>query len=346
MTDRYDRQVRFFGAEGQRRIADAHVVALGCGGLGMHVIQQFAYLDAQRWTLVDDDDVDDTSINRMVGATPEDVGTAKVDIAARLVRGLHPMATIDRIRGRVGDPEIADRLIQALAEADLDFGCFDMETPRLHTTKLCSDIGVPYVDAATDIFEEDGQLVYGGRMVVAHDGTGCVACLGVLDQVGLARERMTPTQRAEHDRIYGVDRGDLDGSGPSVVMLNGAVASLAATEAMVFLTGIREPNRQLTYRAHMGNVGRDLSKGDPDCAYCATGVHTERAPGPARGPRPRRPAGAASGHPRGVAAAVGQSHSSLADPRPPSPTPGAPHRGSRRRRPAGEQADGPWPHQR
>lgn len=269
MTDRYDRQIRFFGAEGQRHIEDAHVVVLGCGGLGMHVIQQLAYLGIQRWTFIDDDAVDNTSLNRLVGAVPEDVGTAKIDIAARLVRSLHPSAIIDKIEGRVGDPKLADQLADALSRADLMIGCFDKETPRLHATKLSSDVGVPYIDAATDIVEQDNDLMYGGRIVVAHNGTGCLACLDVLDQVELAREQMTPVQRAEHDRIYGVDRGDLDGSGPSVVTLNGVVASLACTEAMVLLTSLREPNRQLTYRAYLGGVGRDTSKGDPDCAHCA-----------------------------------------------------------------------------
>lgn len=269
MTDRYDRQIRFFGAEGQRRIEDAYVVLLGCGGLGMHVIQQLAYLGVQNWTFVDDDAVDDTSLNRLVGAVSDDVGTAKLDIATRLVRSLHPAANVDKIEGLVGDPELGDRLTQALPEADLVIGCFDRETPRLHTTKLCSDVGVPYIDAATDIVDDGAALLYGGRIVAAHDGTGCLACLDVLDQVELAREQMTPLQRVEHDRIYGVDRGELDGSGPSVVTLNGVVASLACTEAMVLLTGLREPNRQLTYRAHLGGVGRDMSTGNADCAYCA-----------------------------------------------------------------------------
>ncbi|MET7281866.1 ThiF family adenylyltransferase [Kribbella sp. NPDC005582] len=269
MDDRYDRQIRLFGAEGQSFIENAHVVVLGCGGIGMPVIQQLGYLGVRHWTLVDDDAIDVTTLNRLVGAVPEDVGTVKMEVATRLIRGLHPSAIVDAIDGRVGDPKIVHQLTEALSRADLVIGCFDRETPRLFTTKLCSDVGVPYIDAATDVVEDDDELMYGGRVITAHDGTGCVACLGVLDQVELAREKMTPVQREEHDRIYGVDRGDLDGSGPSVVMLNGVVASLACTEAMVLLTGLRVPNRQLTYRAHLGGVGRDMSRGDPACVYCS-----------------------------------------------------------------------------
>jgi molybdopterin/thiamine biosynthesis adenylyltransferase len=265
---RYDRQIRFFGAEGQRRIEDARIVVLGCGGLGMHAIQQLAYLGVKHWTLLDDDEVDNTSLNRLVGATPADVGTPKVEIAVRPIRSLHPHATINLINGRVGDPDVDNRLSQALAEADLVMGCFDKESPRLYSTRLCSDLGVPYIDAASDIINDDG-LVYGGRVIVAHDGSGCLACLDALDLRELRREQMTRQQRVEDDRIYGVEPGDLDGSGPSVVSLNGVVASLACTEAIMLLTGMREPNRQLTYRADLGGVTRGMSKGDPDCSYCA-----------------------------------------------------------------------------
>ena len=60
-----------------------------------------------------------------------------------------------------------------------------------------------------------------GPVVVSDDGTGCVSCLEVLDVAYLVRERMTDEQRRVLDEIYGIDRGELGGSGPSVVRLNG-----------------------------------------------------------------------------------------------------------------------------
>jgi molybdopterin/thiamine biosynthesis adenylyltransferase len=270
MTDRYDRQVRFFGALGQRRISDARIVMMGCGGLGMHVIQQLAYLGVQHWTLLEHDDVDETSLNRLISAVPGDVDTSKLAIAERLIRAVQPTADIDPIDGLLGDPELAERVTARVAEADLVIGCFDKETPRLRATELCSSLGVPYIDAATEIIDDkDNGLTYGGRVVAAGDGHGCVACLDVLDQRELTRESLTPQQQVEFDKAYGLDRGDLAGSGPSVVTLNGVVGSLAATEAMMLLTGLRAPVRQLTYRGHLGTVGRTMAEGHPDCAFCA-----------------------------------------------------------------------------
>ncbi|MER6591131.1 hypothetical protein ABT214_04585 [Micromonospora purpureochromogenes] len=86
-------------------------------------------------------------------------------------------------------------------------------------------------------------------IVVAGLGSGCVFCLGHLDQRQIRQATMTDEDRAAEAAIYGVPADALDGTGPSVVTINGVVAALAATEAMVHLTGLRAPNKQLTYRA-------------------------------------------------------------------------------------------------
>lgn len=80
---------------------------------------------------------------------------------------------------------------------------------------------------------------------------------------------MTDEERAADAAIYGVPAAALDDAGPSVVTINGVVASLATTEAMVHLTGLRTPKKQLTYRADHGGVRINL---DPParttCPYC------------------------------------------------------------------------------
>ena len=78
----------------------------------------------------------------------------------------------------------------------------------------------------------------------------------------------TPEKREAHDRIYGVERGALAGTGPMVVSLNGAVASLAVTEFMLFVTGMRAPAGQLIYRAETRVVRRVVDEPEPGCYFC------------------------------------------------------------------------------
>lgn len=264
MNDRYDRQIGLFGNEGQNRVARARVVILGVGGLGMPLAQQLAYLGVTSWAVADSDLVDTTSLNRLVGATTDDIDIPKVAIAERLIRAVHLDADITLLP--VDLPH--ESITAAVAHATVVIGCFDKETPRLAATELCSTAGVPYIDVATEVIPTLSGPVYGGRIVIATDGTGCLSCLDVLDTKELARERMTDEQLRADDVIYGVDRKQLSGSGPSVVTLNSVVASLAAMEIMCLLTGLRSPARQLTYRGDLGTVACHRDTGRANCPYC------------------------------------------------------------------------------
>lgn len=263
MSARFDRQIALFGTEGQDRLGHATVVVLGVGGLGMHLIQQFAYLGVGHLAFADGETVADTNLNRLIGAYPGDVGAYKVEIAKRLVSAVRPDGEVTVLPYDLPDA----RVTSSLADASVVVGCFDQELPRLTATDLCSAAGVPYVDVATEVFPRPTGLVYGGRVVVA-DGQGCLSCLEILDMEELARERMTDAQRRDHDKIYGLDRRELDGSGPSVVTLNGVVASLAAMEVMCLLTGLRTSARQLHYRGDLSTVTRNNCAGRDDCPYC------------------------------------------------------------------------------
>ena len=68
MTDsRYDRQVRFFGEEGQEKLESTSVGVIGTGGLGSHVVQQLAFLGIGEMLLVDPDVLESSNANREVG---------------------------------------------------------------------------------------------------------------------------------------------------------------------------------------------------------------------------------------------------------------------------------------
>jgi hypothetical protein len=263
---RYDRNILLFGAEGQKRIKAARVGVAGLGGLGCHLVQQLAYLGVCRYVLADGDHASSHSLNRLVTAYPDDVGQYKTDLAERLIRTINPDAEVVNIRHHLPHSDA----IGALAGVDLILGGLDNDAPRLHLTDLASLHRIVYIDAATDTDADNGPLAYGGRVVTAGAGPGCLFCLDLLDQQQIRRAAMTDEERAADAAIYGVPADALDDAGPSVVTINGVVASLAATEAMVHLTGLRTPQKQLTYRADHGGVRINL---DPPartaCPYCA-----------------------------------------------------------------------------
>lgn len=265
MTERYSRQVALFGLQGQQRLQGAQVVLVGLGGLGSHLAQQLAYLGIGRYTLVDHDRVAESNLNRLIGATSADIGKPKTLVARRLIQAILPNADVDVVEHAVPHDDIT----AAIGRCHAVVAGVDKETPRLALTEICSRLGVPYLDLASDVDDTLTPIVYGGRIVVAGPTPGCLSCLGLLDQDELAWEAMSSTQQQVHQKIYGIERDALDGTGPSVVTINGVVASLAATELMCMITGLRRPAKHLEYRGNRGLVFQTVTAPSRPCPYCS-----------------------------------------------------------------------------
>ena len=264
-NDRFDRQVRFFGQEGQERLTDARVAVVGVGGLGSHVVQQLAFLGVRAIAPIDAKELALTNRNRLVGMSEDDPipGTRKVDIAERTAKTIDGSIVVDK----VFDSFVSKRGFDVLIGADYVFGCLDSEGARLVLTELSAAYAKPYVDVSSDILPGD-PVNYGGQVCIAWSGNGCLSCMNVLDRARAAVELAGPEERRRQAEIYGISRDLLDVAGPSVVSINGVVASLAVTEFMLRVTGIREPNRLLTYHGRTGKVTVLTDNPAPDCYYC------------------------------------------------------------------------------
>ncbi len=136
-------------------------------------------------------------------------------------------------------------------------------------TELCVALGIVLIDAATEIEPPDdaGKLIrYGGRVVVARPGDYCLMCAGQIDQAIASAELLDEAAARIADR-HGYGLGESEPS-PAVISLNGVVANLAVTEFLVMTTGLREPRRQLTYKAERGAVLDSNDTHDDDCYVC------------------------------------------------------------------------------
>jgi molybdopterin/thiamine biosynthesis adenylyltransferase len=216
--------------------------------------------------LVDYDVVTPSSLNRLIGAFESDVAAEapKVAVAKRLVAEIQRTAAVKAVDGKVTD----ERVRSLIAHADVVFGCLDRDLPRLQLTEICARLAKPYFDLASDTGGQGDEAWYGGRIVLC-DGFRCLSCLDLLDQEQMARDSMGPEQRAADNEIYGVERAALEQTGPAVVSINGVVASLAITEFMTLITGIRKPVAQLTYRGDLSQLTRSLDEPRAGCWYCS-----------------------------------------------------------------------------
>lgn len=263
---RFERQIRLFGKEGQSRIQNARVAVVGAGGLGSHVIQQLAFLGVSCLTIIDPDELEKSNLNRLIGARHDDPipGTKKVDIASRLVDSINQSIKLYTVPEELRTNEA----FTEIKKSNYVFGCIDNDGGRLVLNELCSAFEIPYLDLASDIIKDEHSLDYGGRVFVNFDNNGCLFCYKVISLSDASLELELPAAQIDREKIYGVSQKYLDETGPSVVSIDGVVASLAVTEFMVMITGLREPSRLLHYRGHLGIVNKSEDRPHPNCYYC------------------------------------------------------------------------------
>jgi molybdopterin/thiamine biosynthesis adenylyltransferase len=261
--NRHDRQERFL-KQGQKLLKVTKVTVIGVGGLGSHIIQQLAFLGVGTITVVDPDVVEITNLNRLIGAhhNDADLKLAKVDVMERQVREIDPSIGITKICKSLMTSDAFD----AVKNADFVFGCVDNDGPRIVLTELCAAYKRPYLDLASEIVPDSPS--YGGRVCFSDKGQGCLSCLDQIDSDEAQQYFMSKEQKEDRRRLYGLHLDEHPDSGPSVVTLNGVVASLGTTEFMVHVAGIRQARRLVNYYGHSSKVTVNNDEPMADCYYC------------------------------------------------------------------------------
>jgi molybdopterin/thiamine biosynthesis adenylyltransferase len=202
--DRYARHIilKEIGGGGQKRLLAAHALIVGAGGIGSPAIQYLAAAGVGRLTVVDDDHVALSNLQRQTLFATRDVGARKVVAAANAVQRLNPDVVLKPIDRRL-DAATAPALLHGV-DVVID-GSDNFET-RLLVADTALAARVPLVSAAVGQFE--GQLaVYRGW----EAGRPCYRCL-----VGDAPDRAEASC---------ADQGVLGA-------LTGVLGSLAAIEAV------------------------------------------------------------------------------------------------------------------
>ena len=167
--DRFARHIVLpeIGGAGQVALADKHVAMMGLGGIGSPALQYLAGAGIGRFTLVDDDVVDVSNLQRQTIFTSRDVGHGKATSARRWLANFDDALEVTISDARIG----ADNVGDLIAGADLVLDGTDNFATRLAVSDACVAERVPLLSAAVGRFQ--GQVgAFAGHLA----GEPCYRC--------------------------------------------------------------------------------------------------------------------------------------------------------------------------
>ena len=166
--ERHNRQIRLpnWGKKGQTAVFNAKVLVVGCGGLGSPVIQYLAGAGVGELTVMDDDRVELSNLNRQILHRHEDLNRPKTERAKEWVTDLDPTIGVQERSQRLS-PQGGRELIRGF---DMVFDCTDGFASKFLLNDLCVLEQVPLIHGAVSGYT-------GQWMVIEPGGQPCLRCL-------------------------------------------------------------------------------------------------------------------------------------------------------------------------
>lgn len=220
---RYQRQVSLdgFGEAGQQKLLQAKLLVVGAGGLGCPTLQYLSAAGVGKIGIVDDDSVAIHNLHRQVLYTTKDVGSLKVNVAAKRLHEMNPEIQVETYAFRLTN----QNAINIIDEYDLVIDATDNFATRYVINDACVLLNKPLVYGAISQYE--------GQVAIFNAGAESVNYRDLFPQ---------PPQPG----------GILNCAEAGVLgVLPGMIGTMQATEIIKLITGIGIPltNKLFTYNA-------------------------------------------------------------------------------------------------
>jgi len=145
MEEWQERTRLLLGEEKLARLAAAHVLVVGLGGVGAYAAEMIARAGVGRMTVADADTVSLTNINRQLVALRSTVGRPKAEVLAERLRDINPQLELRVVCRYIRDEE-TDLLLDA-ARYDYAVDAIDTLSPKLALICGCLRRDIPLVSS-------------------------------------------------------------------------------------------------------------------------------------------------------------------------------------------------------
>lgn len=135
----WDERTRLLlGDERRARLASAHVLVVGLGGVGAYATEMLCRAGVGALTIVDGDVIEESNLNRQLPALKSTIGQPKTEVMAARLLAINPELKLTSVQEYLRD----ERTIEVLQSAPFDYvvDCIDTLSPKTfliyHAVKL------------------------------------------------------------------------------------------------------------------------------------------------------------------------------------------------------------------
>ena len=153
------------GADAMARLGSAHVAVVGLGGVGSWCAEALCRAGIGRLTLIDSDTVDESNLNRQLGALHSTIGLPKAGALAARLRDIAPDADISAVQARYSAENR-----EILPGCDYIADCIDLVSCKLDLIETALRRGVPIISALGTGSKLDAQRL---RISDLAETSGC-----------------------------------------------------------------------------------------------------------------------------------------------------------------------------
>lgn len=144
MSERFSRTALLLGEDALNKLAEARVIVFGIGGVGGYAAEALARSGVGSLTLVDNDDISESNINRQIVALTSTVGMSKAQAMAARVADINPACRVS-VHECFYLPQTADRF--DLSAYDYVVDAVDTVTAKLQLIRAAKEAGTPIISS-------------------------------------------------------------------------------------------------------------------------------------------------------------------------------------------------------
>ena len=144
MNNQFKRTKLLIKEEGMQKLKKANILIFGIGGVGGYVVEALTRSGVSHLTLVDNDIVSETNINRQIIATYETIGQPKVEVMKKRILSINPEAKIET-KQCFYLPETANQF--DFSQYDYVVDCVDTVAAKISIVVEAKKNNVPVISA-------------------------------------------------------------------------------------------------------------------------------------------------------------------------------------------------------